>query len=266
MKRDPDTRKAFTVALALHGLVLVALVLSAVWSRLFAEPLPDHVFQLTEPVVDAPLQPALAAQPAAAPPVKPLDSPKLPDLKPADIKLPPPPKPQESPPPPKPTPQPKPDAPKPQTIDYSRFLKENSLPKQAAAPPAKPAAPVPAVKIDASAITRDLQQNLSREDNARISQMSSAQQSDLYDYFQQIKALLDGNFARPDGVHQSLKATVEFRVERDGRISSTRIARSSGDSVLDQAALDAFRRVGRFPAPPGGAAYTRTVDFLMRTQ
>lgn len=251
MRRDPDTRKAFTVSLVLHGLVLGAIVLSFTWNWLFAEPMPDHVFQLSEPVPEAPAQPAQAAPRAQAP--TPLKTPNIPDLK-----DPPPPPPKPTPAPPKPTPKPE-----PQTIDYRNFIKQNDLPKQAARPKEQPRQPPPTVKIDASAITRDLQQNLSREDTARINRMSSAQQSELYSYFQRLKALLDAAFVRPTGLRESLKVTVEFRVEGDGTISSTRIARSSGSTLLDQAALEAFRSVGRFPAPPGGAGYTRTVDFTM---
>ncbi len=41
------------------------------------------------------------------------------------------------------------------------------------------------------------------------------------------------------------EVVLEFRLERDGRISSVRVARSSGYSLLDHAALNALAQVGR---------------------
>ena len=45
-------------------------------------------------------------------------------------------------------------------------------------------------------------------------------------------------------------ATVAFSVHADGRLGDIRIASSSGHSALDQAALDAIRRLGRFKPIP----------------
>ncbi len=43
---------------------------------------------------------------------------------------------------------------------------------------------------------------------------------------------------------------VAFNIAKNGLISNLRIHQSSGSSVLDKAALDAVRKVGRFPAIP----------------
>lgn len=48
-------------------------------------------------------------------------------------------------------------------------------------------------------------------------------------------------------------ATVSFTVSASGQASGIRIARSSGQPELDQAALDAVRRAAPFPAIPDGA-------------
>ncbi|EXJ16207.1 energy transducer TonB [Imhoffiella purpurea] len=46
-------------------------------------------------------------------------------------------------------------------------------------------------------------------------------------------------------------ATVAFVLQADGRIGGIRIAKGSGHGSLDQASLDALRRLGRFkPIPP----------------
>ncbi len=267
MSREP-TRKAYKMSLVLHGSVLAALLLYAGWQGIAAasEPPPERIFQLYDPVEGAPLQAGLRARSQT-----PRD-----DIKPIAVKLPPAPAPapaaQAA---PKPQPAAAKPAPKPSAkpIDYSSFLKENKLPKQAASRNPAPAPArasngvtgAPTVRIDAAAITRDLQQNLSGDDNVRVSQMSSAEKNELYGYFQHVKALLDANFERPVGVNQALRTTIEFKVEGDGRIGSTRVLRSSGNAALDQAALDAFKRTGRVPAPPGRVGYTRTVNFSMGT-
>jgi protein TonB len=46
-------------------------------------------------------------------------------------------------------------------------------------------------------------------------------------------------------------ATVSFTVLADGRIRSVRLAKTSGDASLDQAALQALHRLGRFKPIPG---------------
>lgn len=45
---------------------------------------------------------------------------------------------------------------------------------------------------------------------------------------------------------------VAIRVGADGRLQALGLAQSSGNAALDQAALDAVQRAGRFPAAPAG--------------
>ncbi|SDK27684.1 TonB family protein [Aliiruegeria lutimaris] len=52
-------------------------------------------------------------------------------------------------------------------------------------------------------------------------------------------------------------ATVALSVGRDGRLQSVRIARSSGNAILDAAALDAVRRAAPFAPAPRGLADQR---------
>ena len=56
----------------------------------------------------------------------------------------------------------------------------------------------------------------------------------------------------PRGTRANGRALVELVVARDGRLVSSRLTRSAGDSVLDRAALAAVRRAGRFPPAPAG--------------
>ena len=44
--------------------------------------------------------------------------------------------------------------------------------------------------------------------------------------------------------------TLAFSLDRQGRVTASRIAKSSGSSALDEATLDLVRRAQPFPAPP----------------
>jgi protein TonB len=52
-------------------------------------------------------------------------------------------------------------------------------------------------------------------------------------------------------------ATVEFVLDRNGRISGSSLGRSSGSSVLDQAAVDTLRRLARYKPIPEALGRTR---------
>ena len=54
-------------------------------------------------------------------------------------------------------------------------------------------------------------------------------------------------------------ALVQFSVADGGRLASARLARSSGSTRLDRAALTVVRRAAPFPAPPRGAQRTFSV-------
>jgi protein TonB len=47
-------------------------------------------------------------------------------------------------------------------------------------------------------------------------------------------------------------ATVAFSVDRSGRVMTARLVRSSGSSLLDQAAVETVRRANPVPPPPAG--------------
>jgi len=48
------------------------------------------------------------------------------------------------------------------------------------------------------------------------------------------------------------EATLALTIDRQGRLLSSRIARSAGSAVLDAAALAMLLRAQPFPAPPAG--------------
>lgn len=57
--------------------------------------------------------------------------------------------------------------------------------------------------------------------------------------------------ARPR-VRGTGQVTLALRIARTGQLAGVSVARSSGDPSLDQAALSAVQRVGRFPSAPEG--------------
>lgn len=77
----------------------------------------------------------------------------------------------------------------------------------------------------------------------------------LQGYLREVRRLLERQKEYPK-MAQRLNlqgvTVLHFSICADGRIEVTRIARSSGHDILDRAAEDTVRRVGRFPPfPPG---------------
>ena len=61
--------------------------------------------------------------------------------------------------------------------------------------------------------------------------------------------------------------TLTLRVDRSGQLLALGVSRGSGDTALDQAALQAVRQAGRFPAAPAGltnAHYTFNLPIRFR--
>ncbi|BAQ68566.1 biopolymer transporter TonB [Rhodovulum sulfidophilum] len=72
-----------------------------------------------------------------------------------------------------------------------------------------------------------------------------------------ILARVDRRHRYPRGARASGRALVELVLARDGRLLSARLVRSAGDPRLDDAALAAVRRAGRFPPAPEGLGASR---------
>ncbi|MEM8836463.1 MAG: TonB family protein [Pseudomonadota bacterium] len=59
-------------------------------------------------------------------------------------------------------------------------------------------------------------------------------------------------------------ARIRFVISQNGRISSISVARSSGSSEVDKAALDLVRRAAPFPKPPSGARRNFVIPVRVR--
>jgi TonB family protein len=86
----------------------------------------------------------------------------------------------------------------------------------------------------------------------------------------ELAAHLDRHKRYPSGrENKSAQIVVSFVLDRTGRILSSRVVRSSGDSSFDEAALAMLRRSNPVPAPPPliadeGLAFTLPVIFKER--
>jgi periplasmic protein TonB len=59
-------------------------------------------------------------------------------------------------------------------------------------------------------------------------------------------------------------AIVGFEIAANGTLAGVQILQSSGESTIDQAALDHLRRAAPFPAPPAGAQRKFQVEYVSR--
>ncbi|MFD2238901.1 energy transducer TonB [Aureimonas populi] len=75
---------------------------------------------------------------------------------------------------------------------------------------------------------------------------------------QQVQARLN-RFKRPPRGGGRGTVQVAFTISGSGAASGVRLARSSGNANLDQAALQLVQRASPFPAPPGGRSISLTV-------
>jgi protein TonB len=71
----------------------------------------------------------------------------------------------------------------------------------------------------------------------------------------------------PKGTRKSGEVRVQFKVAQNGRASSIRVVRSSGDKRLDAAAIATVKRAAPFPPIPpkaGRRSWTFTVPLAFR--
>ncbi|MFP5382918.1 MAG: energy transducer TonB, partial [Gammaproteobacteria bacterium] len=74
-----------------------------------------------------------------------------------------------------------------------------------------------------------------------------------------------GTVYPPEAREQGLEgnALAVFSLDRDGRILSLRLGKSSGVPVLDEAALETIRRAAPFPPPPAGLPFAVIEDIYL---
>jgi protein TonB len=86
--------------------------------------------------------------------------------------------------------------------------------------------------------------------SAATASISNAQRQSLMSgWGAQIMARIER--ARPR-VRGSGQVTLTLQIARGGQLAALSVSQSSGDAALDEAAISAVRRAGRFPAAPDG--------------
>lgn len=97
---------------------------------------------------------------------------------------------------------------------------------------------------------------------ARAIGAAAAPQQDVY--AAQVLAWIERHKRHPGGLRGVV--TVQFQLDRQGRVHDLRLARSSGVRALDRAALDQIAAAQPFPRPPADApwrmrAFTFNIDY-----
>ena len=130
---------------------------------------------------------------------------------------------------------------------------------------ASPAASAPQAARVASGQGGGATQGAAQAVTAAPAALSASQrQSLMAQWGGQIRARIERARPRINGSGQVLLA---LQVARGGQLTGLSVARSSGDPALDEAALSAVRRAGRFPAAPDGltdAAYAFSLPIRFR--
>ena len=105
---------------------------------------------------------------------------------------------------------------------------------------------------DAEARQRGGAASRASEGSGRSASTVSASAGQVSNYAAQVRARVAGNKPSGNGTHGTV--VVSFGVSTSGGLRYASVARSSGNSSLDQGALAAVRNASPFPPPPAGAA------------
>lgn len=274
-------RHALWLALAAHGLLLLALMFSVQWRTAVPPAIEAEMWaeipRVAQPAkAPPPPAPVPAPEPEPAPP-PPAAAPEPAPAPPPPAEPPPPPKPVEIPvtrevPKPAPKPQPKP-APKPPKVVKPEPKPE---PKPAPAPEPKPA-PKPPAKAVPKAEPKEAAppaKGPTKEETDRIRKanldrmMNDLSQDQLHsagpsaDHAGRIKARIKPNVFFTESVSGNPLATVEVRCSPTGQIIGRKLLTSSGVQAWDDAVLRAIDRTEVLPLDEKGRiASVMQIDF-----
>jgi periplasmic protein TonB len=246
---------AVLIVVGVHILLLAAYILTRPEDRPPGAP-PDTVMIDLAPVAVAP------------PPQDEVDTPPQPDQVQPD-----------QPPPPTPDIPPPPNQPPPPTTDTNAptepDLQTAEQPEvvMSAPPPPPPPKPVVETKVRAPKPTphqakpqhriKATRTNLPRSERAAAPR-AGLNGAAVADWKSEIVMRIMGAKEYPAGANASGTAVVAFSVSRSGGIRGVRLARSSGSSILDRAAVETVRRANPVPpAPEGinGGSFTVPIHF-----
>lgn len=249
---EPGKRKALLLAIAVHLLLIGALVLGVSWKSQQAASVAVEVWR------DAPAVTPPAPRPAARPEPKPQPAPK-PEPKPEvkapvkpDIALKDEKKKEEKKPEPK-KPEPKPEA-KPETKPEAKpearrdvFAEAERERKQ----------------LERQQELRRAQERASAEarqlNELQAEQASAARTRGLADYIGKVRGKIRGNIVLPPGIQGNPKAVFEATQLPSGEVISVRVLVSSGNKALDEAVERAIRKSSPLPKPDQPELFERVL-------
>ncbi|MEZ5685316.1 MAG: energy transducer TonB [Paracoccaceae bacterium] len=217
---------------ALMSLEAAAPSYVAMVERFDNPPLPSlpQLQPFAPPRLDLPPLPPLPALDVAALPLPRFDAPPPPEV--------------QTPPAPQPKPQPKP----PKPVPKRQASPAADKPPPAAKPAARASDGVAAQR--AAGAGGGAQAGLGGQD--RAASVSEGRQRDLRaQWGAQIRARIERRKLYPSAAGRVQGAVkVQLSIAADGALASVRVVGSSGHAALDEAALRAVQRAGRFPAAP----------------
>ncbi|MDA1117388.1 MAG: energy transducer TonB [Proteobacteria bacterium] len=247
LRREEDLTPAFVLAVAVHVLLVAALMLGVRWQS----HAPDVVtVELWQPPPPPPPQ-AAPEPPKPAPVVQPAPQPKPePRLEKPDIAIKALPKPK-----PKPAPEPKP-APKP-------------VPK----PAAKPAPPPPDDRLAQQLLREELareQQLLAAERerqaiSAQLARDAAAARNRAMDtYVSKIRGKVRGNIVLPPDIQGDPEALILVTQLPTGEVLQAKLVISSGHAAYDDAVLRAILKSSPLPKPDSPTLFQRELKLTFR--
>jgi protein TonB len=124
-------------------------------------------------------------------------------------------------------------------------------------PPEVPPAPDPQVAV-LPPPPREIEQEAAKRQEPRppspaTSAPKPSNSSAVQTWQKQVSALIERHLRYPAAAQRRGEkgdVQVSFGLDRQGQVTDSRIARSSGNALLDEEALAVLRRVQSFPAPP----------------
>ncbi len=262
----PDnTRFGYYCSIALHLTIVAATVVTIIVKTVF-KPEPTEPIQPFEMVEPSPEQPQAQPEPSETLPqiqaednLTPIEPVEIPE----QVETPPEPKvqPEPTPPEPKPTPKPapkKPNKPKPAPkMSYADFAKKNpnvANRKVSQKPRTAKAPKIGSIRANTSNISSIA--NISTKGGT-----SAAMRNILSAYIQEIHRRAKSNWAVPVAAQNVDYATkIEFKVDKNGRISGLRISVSSGNTEFDNSVMAAMRSI-TLPPPPDNEPHTVHITF-----
>jgi len=219
---EASIRKALVISIVLHVLVFVAIPLSGLlWPKpkKFERP---QTFQL----VTAPMPPAPKRKAPVEPPPEPVQEEQPPE---------------PPPPPPDPTP-----SPAPTPVPQKPTPRKEAAPRETPPPPKK------------EQVVREVEED-SMDDLAALfdvppapsAQVSAPSDFKFHWYLNNVRNKIESNW-RPPTEDRTLEVVVRFIINNDGSATDISVAKSSGNSTLDNVALRAVTVASPFgKLPPG---------------